>query len=99
MSEYHQPFNVPCSTLEPYKANRILHRHGSKMRNQSDSEKLLQLLDCIFWVLDSMTSDSRVGVDFPIVSTLESLVTEEVNGLVVNSGELLGWVSLGFDVS
>ena len=45
-----------------------------------------------------MTHCSRIGIDFPVISALESFVTEEMDCLVVNTRELLGGVSFCFDM-
>lgn len=41
-----------------------------------------------------MTNRARIGVDLVIVATGEALVTEEVDGLVLDTGDVL----LGLDV-
>lgn len=46
-----------------------------------------------------MASDSGIGVDFPVVTSLECLVAKEVNGLVVDTRKLLGGVGFSFDVT
>ena len=51
----------------------------------SEIEELFDLRHGIFWTLDSVTDGSRILVDLPVVSTLEGLVTEEVDILEVDS--------------
>src|SRR5271155_4003139 len=46
----------------------------------------------ILWPTDCMPSGSWVFIDFVIVTTLEGLVAEEVNGFVVDAGKSLGWI-------
>lgn len=62
---------------------------------KSQVEEFFEDSHGVFWSLDSMTDCSRVLVDLVVVSTLEALVSKEVNVLVVDSADLL----LGFDVS
>lgn len=45
-----------------------------------------------------MPNRSRVTEDFPVVSTWESLVAEEVDGLVVDSRSALARVGFCLDV-
>ena len=45
-----------------------------------------------------MTNRPLVVVDLPVVAARERLVAEEMDVLVVNAGETLGGVFLGFDV-
>jgi len=46
-----------------------------------------------------MANGSFVVVNLPVVAALEALVAEEVDVLVLDAGQALGRVGLGFDVS
>jgi hypothetical protein len=46
-----------------------------------------------------MANGSFVVVNLPVVAALEALVAEEVDVLVVDTGQALGRVGFGFDVS
>lgn len=62
--------------------------------NNLKVKELLQLLHGVFGTIDRVTDRARVRVDLIIVATGEALVTEEVDGLVLDAGDVL----LGLDV-
>ena len=45
-----------------------------------------------------MPDRPRVLVDLIVVAILEALVAKEVDVLVVDTGEMFGWICFGFDM-
>lgn len=73
------------------------HAHRLPPSDAADSylKHLLQDGHCLIGILHRVSSRSGIIVDLVVVSTLEGLITEEVNMLVVESTESL----LGFNMS
>lgn len=80
----------------PLRSSPFLHLQPRT--RQSQVENLFEDPDSVLWPLDRVPNRPRIGVDLVVVATLESLVAEEVDVLVVDAGEVLGWIGLGFDV-
>ena len=59
--------------------------HPSHASSKSYVEELLELRHGVLWPFDGVANSPRVGVDLPVVSTLECLVTEEVDVLVLDA--------------
>lgn len=59
------------------------------MIRESDVEHLLQLRCRIIWIYNSVSNCSRVSEDLVVVASLGSLVTEEVDGGVLDAISLL----------
>lgn len=71
------------------------HRLASSGAADSYLKHLLQDGHRLIWILHRVSSRSGIIVDLVVVSTLEGLITEEMNMLVVESTESL----LGFNMS
>jgi hypothetical protein len=65
---------------------------------QSQVEKLLENPDRVLRTLDSMTGRSGILIYLIIIAILEALIAEEVDGIVVNTGQMLSRVSFGLDM-
>ena len=66
--------------------------------SKSQVKHLLEQFQCILGPFDGVTFSSRIGIDLPVVSALKGFVTEEMDCLVIDAGELLGRVSFCFDM-
>jgi hypothetical protein len=65
------------------------HAESKPALIHSDAESLSDLLEAVGGILDRMADGSGVLVDLVVVTTRESLVAEEVDGLVVDAGDVL----------
>lgn len=59
---------------------------------------LFQDPNSIVRILDRMPRSPLVLIDLVIVTTLEGLVSKEMDGLVVDPGEVLGWIGFVLDM-
>jgi hypothetical protein len=76
------------------KAN-LLHQQPSQPWNgQSQVEKLLENPDGILRALDGMTGRPGILIYLIIITVLEALIAEKVDGLVVDTGNMLQAVCL-----
>jgi hypothetical protein len=55
----------------------------------SQAEKLSQDVHSIFWPFDSVTRSSWITIDFVVIASLETLVPEEMDSLVVDARQAL----------
>jgi hypothetical protein len=80
------------------KAN-LLHQQPSQPWNgQSQVEKLLENPDGILRALDGMTGRPGILIYLIIITVLEALIAEKVDGLVVDTGKMLSWVRFSLDM-
>lgn len=80
-------------------ATHFIRTNVSQPRTrQSQVKKLLENPDRVLWTLDSMTGRSGILVYLIIIAILEALIAEEVDGLVVNTRQMLTRVSFGLDM-
>lgn len=68
--------------------------HAANSVNDLKVENLLQLLHGVLRTIDGVTNCAGVGIDLIIVAAGEALVAKEVDGLVLDTGDVL----LGLDV-
>jgi hypothetical protein len=65
------------------------HSESKPASVQSDAKSLSDLLKAVGGILDRVANGPGVLVDLIVVTTRESFVAEEVNGLVVDASDVL----------
>ncbi len=96
-----QVYGPSLSSLSVYQTSTLKKAElpcRSETTGQSQVKELLDLLQGIRWILDSVTGGPRIAVDLPVVTSHKSFVAKEMYGLVPDSGEILGWVIFGLYV-
>lgn len=78
LSTYKTLFNLTSSSLPPLTCISNLQ-----------TKQLLQLLDRVLRSCDSVSDSAAILEDLVVVTALESLVTEEVDGGVVDAADVL----------